>query len=148
MFCDKCEFWVHQACYGITSIPSGKWLCSPCSIGAYSTTIKCVLCPNYGGAMKVTKYGGKWAHVSCASWIPEASIEFVEKMEPITKISNILPARWNLDCVLCKVKTGCCIQCRERRCEVAFHVTCAFKYGLEMRAIIENADDGVQLRVI
>ncbi len=44
---------------------------------------------------------------------------------------------------------GSCIQCSVKTCKVAYHVTCAFKRGLEMRAIIEdeNADDGVKLRV-
>ncbi len=36
-----------------------------------------------------SRSGTKWAHVSCALWIPEVSIGCVEKMEPITKISNI-----------------------------------------------------------
>ena len=39
--------------------------------------------------MKSTRSGHKWAHVSCALWIPEVSIGDVEKMEPVTKISNI-----------------------------------------------------------
>ena len=39
--------------------------------------------------MKSTRTGAKWAHVSCALWIPEVSIGDVEKMEPITKISCI-----------------------------------------------------------
>ena len=39
--------------------------------------------------MKSTRTGQKWAHVSCALWIPEVSIGCVEKMEPITKISSI-----------------------------------------------------------
>lgn len=39
--------------------------------------------------MKSTRTGQKWAHVSCALWIPEVSIGDVEKMEPITKISCI-----------------------------------------------------------
>jgi hypothetical protein len=110
---------------------------------------KCELCPNKGGAMKATKSGQKWAHVSCALWIPEVSIGCVEKMEPITKISKIPQSRWNLVCVLCKERVGSCIQCSVKTCKVAYHVTCAFKRGLEMRAIIEdeNADDGVKLRV-
>lgn len=33
--------------------------------------------------------GTKWAHVSCALWIPEVSIGVPEKMEPICKISSI-----------------------------------------------------------
>ena len=33
--------------------------------------------------------GQKWAHVSCALWIPEVSIGDAEKMEPVTKIKDI-----------------------------------------------------------
>lgn len=39
--------------------------------------------------MKSTKSGHKWAHVACALWIPEVSIGSVDRMEPITKITNI-----------------------------------------------------------
>ena len=85
VFCDKCNICVHQACYGIVSIPSGPWLCRTC---ASNITPKCELCPSKGGAMKATKSGKIWAHVSCALWIPEVSIGDVEKMEPITKISR------------------------------------------------------------
>ena len=42
----------------------------------------------------VTKSGNKWAHVSCALWIPEVSITDPERMEPISKV-----------CVLAKVKS-------------------------------------------
>lgn len=86
VFCDSCNICVHQACYGITAIPSGQWLCRTCAVGQRP---ECVLCPNKGGAMKCTRSGHKWAHVSCALWIPEVSIGCVEKMEPITKISSI-----------------------------------------------------------
>lgn len=98
--------------------------------------------------MKSTRSGKKWAHVSCALWIPEVSIGCVEKMEPITKISSIPQSRWALICVLCRERVGACIQCSVKTCKTAYHVTCAFKHGLEMRAIIEdeNADDGVKLR--
>lgn len=30
VFCDSCNICVHQSCYGIQSIPSGEWHCSPC----------------------------------------------------------------------------------------------------------------------
>ena len=86
VFCDQCNICVHQACYGIADIPSGPWLCRTCSLGIKPP---CELCPNKGGAMKSTRTGQKWAHVSCALWIPEVSIGDVEKMEPITKISCI-----------------------------------------------------------
>lgn len=109
---------------------------------------ECVLCPNKGGAMKSTKSGNKWAHVSCALWIPEVSIGSVDRMEPITKISSIPASRWALVCVLCRERVGACIQCSVKTCKTAYHVTCAFQHGLEMRAIIEdeNAEDGVKLR--
>ena len=86
VFCEKCSICVHQACYGITNIPSGPWYCRTCALGIKP---KCELCPNRDGAMKSTKSGNKWAHVSCALWIPEVNIGSVEKMEPITKISTI-----------------------------------------------------------
>ncbi|XP_063239806.1 PHD finger protein rhinoceros-like [Bacillus rossius redtenbacheri] len=145
VFCDYCNICVHQACYGITTIPSGSWMCRTCALGQRP---ECVLCPNKGGAMKCTRSGQKWAHVSCALWIPEVSIGCVEKMEPITKISSIPQSRWALICVLCRERVGACIQCSVKTCKTAYHVTCAFKHGLEMRAIIEdeNADDGVKLR--
>lgn len=145
VFCDSCNICVHQACYGITVIPDGQWLCRPCGDGVRPV---CVLCPNLGGAMKCTPLGRKWAHVSCVLWIPEVSIGCAEKMEPITKISAIPASRWSLVCVLCRERKGACIQCSVKTCKTAYHVTCAFKHGLEMRAIIEdeNADDGVKLR--
>ncbi|CAH2217458.1 jg6489 [Pararge aegeria aegeria] len=98
--------------------------------------------------MKCTPSGHKWAHVSCVLWIPEVSIGCAEKMEPITKITSIPASRWSLVCVLCRERKGACIQCSVKTCKTAYHVTCAFKHGLEMRAIIEdeNADDGVKLR--
>lgn len=123
----------------------GQWLCRTCSMGQRPD---CVLCPNKGGAMKSARSGQKWAHVSCALWIPEVSIGSVDRMEPITKISSIPQSRWALICVLCRERVGACIQCSVKPCKTAYHVTCAFQHGLEMRAIIEdeNAEDGVKLK--
>lgn len=94
VFCDRCNICVHQACYGILSIPPGPWLCKPCSLGLRPP---CQLCPNQGGALKATRGGSTWAHVACALWIPEVSIGCVEKMEPITKISSIPVMQLNLN---------------------------------------------------
>ncbi|XP_055463880.1 protein Jade-3 [Psammomys obesus] len=138
VFCDKCNVCVHQACYGILKIPEGSWLCRSCVLGIYP---QCVLCPKKGGAMKTTRTGNKWAHVSCALWIPEVSIACPERMEPITKISHIPPRRWALVCSLCKLKTGACIQCSVKSCITAFHVTCAFEHGLEMKTILDEGDE-------
>ncbi|XP_058396480.1 E3 ubiquitin-protein ligase Jade-2 isoform X2 [Diceros bicornis minor] len=156
VFCDKCNVCVHQACYGILKVPTGSWLCRTCALGVQP---KCLLCPKRGGALKPTRSGTKWVHVSCALWIPEVSIGCPEKMEPITKISHIPASRWALSCSLCKECTGTCIQeqlssqtldvpspvskwlCSMPLCITAFHVTCAFDHGLEMRTILADNDE-------
>ncbi|XP_036089384.1 protein Jade-1 isoform X9 [Rousettus aegyptiacus] len=109
VFCDKCNICVHQACYGILKVPEGSWLCRTCALGLQP---KCLLCPKKGGAMKPTRSGTKWVHVSCALWIPEVSIGSPEKMEPITKVSHIPSSRWALVCSLCNEKFGASIQVR------------------------------------
>ncbi|XP_034036503.1 protein Jade-3 isoform X2 [Thalassophryne amazonica] len=138
VFCDKCNICVHQACYGIVKVPTGNWLCRTCVLGIDP---QCLLCPKKGGAMKATRAGTKWAHVSCALWIPEVSIACPERMEPITKVSHIPPSRWSLICSLCKVKTGACIQCSVKNCTTPFHVTCAFEHTLEMKTILDEGDE-------
>ncbi|KAM8939487.1 protein Jade-1 [Pelodytes ibericus] len=138
VFCDKCNICVHQACYGILKVPEGSWLCRTCALGVQP---KCLLCPKKGGAMKPTRSGTKWVHVSCALWIPEVSIGSPEKMEPITKLSHIPSSRWALVCSLCNDKTGASIQCSIKNCRTAFHVTCAFDRGLEMKTILTEEDE-------
>uniref|UniRef100_A0A4W3HAR5 Jade family PHD finger 2 n=1 Tax=Callorhinchus milii TaxID=7868 RepID=A0A4W3HAR5_CALMI len=138
VFCDKCNICVHQACYGILKVPLGSWLCRTCALGVQP---KCLLCPKRGGALKPTRSGTKWIHVSCALWIPEVSIGCPEKMEPITKVSHIPASRWALACSLCNERTGTCIQCSMASCITAFHVTCAFDRSLEMRTILAENDE-------
>ncbi|XP_026159690.1 protein Jade-1 [Mastacembelus armatus] len=138
VFCDKCNICVHQACYGIQKVPKGSWLCRICALGILP---KCQLCPKKGGAMKPTRSGTKWVHVSCALWIPEVSIGNPEKMEPITNVSHIPSNRWALLCCLCKEKTGACIQCSAKNCRTAFHVTCGLTASLEMNTILTEDDE-------
>lgn len=137
---------VHQACYGIEHIPQGSWLCAPCDFGGPQFRPECVLCPNsgQGGAMKATKNYRYWAHVACALWIPEVGFGDPAKMEPIVNLNKIPAAKWQLTCSLCKEKRGCCLQCAEKKCHMAFHVTCAFKFNLEMnqeRLAASDEDD-------
>ncbi|XVF89362.1 hypothetical protein PTKIN_Ptkin19aG0124300 [Pterospermum kingtungense] len=47
--CWRCSVRVHQACYGISTVPKGHWYCRPCKTG--SKDIVCVLCGYGGGAM-------------------------------------------------------------------------------------------------
>ncbi|KAI8508552.1 E3 ubiquitin-protein ligase Jade-2 [Branchiostoma belcheri] len=143
VFCDSCNICVHQACYGIQKIPEGSWVCRTCALGITPT---CLLCPKKGGAMKSTRSGTKWCHVSCALWVPEVSIGVPEKMEPVCKISQIPPSRWDLICCLCRERTGAPIQCVVTTCKVAFHVTCAFQNGLEMKTVLEGLDEEVKFK--
>ncbi|XP_072171530.1 uncharacterized protein [Diadema setosum] len=138
VFCDKCDICVHQACYGIVKVPEGSWMCRTCALGIQPP---CILCGIKGGAMKSTRSGTKWAHVSCALWVPEVSIGCVERMEPITKISQIPASRWALICNICRVRTGACIQCSVKTCKTAYHVTCGFENGLEMKTFLDDEAD-------
>lgn len=36
-------------------------------------------------------------------------------------------------CYLCRKRVGACIQCANRNCFTAFHVTCARDHGLELK---------------
>ncbi|MED6110151.1 hypothetical protein PIB30_040306 [Stylosanthes scabra] len=48
--CSRCLIRVHQACYGIPTLPrKGRWCCRPCRTN--SKDIACVLCGYGGGAM-------------------------------------------------------------------------------------------------
>nr|XP_002739187.2 PREDICTED: protein Jade-3-like [Saccoglossus kowalevskii] len=138
VFCDACDICVHQACYGIVKIPEGSWMCRTCALGIQP---QCILCPKKKGAMKSTRSGTKWAHVSCSLWIPEVSIGCVEKMEPITRISQIPSSRWALICNICRERTGACIQCCVKTCKTAYHVTCGFQHNLEMKTYLDDCSD-------
>lgn len=57
-------------CYGELEPPDGDlWLCQLCQEDAPKVPPRCCLCPVTGGAMKPTN-DGRWAHLTCAIWIP------------------------------------------------------------------------------
>lgn len=137
VFCDGCNLAVHQDCYGIPYIPEGQWLCRKCTVSP-DRAVSCVLCPNEGGAFKQTT-NGKWAHLLCAMWIPETGVSNPVYMEPIDSIERIPRARWKLQCYLCGSRHGACIQCDNKACFTAFHVTCARRAGLLIKAQRQRA---------
>lgn len=84
---------MHQACYGIVTVPTGPWYCRKCESQERSARVRCELCPSRDGALKKTDNQG-WAHVVCALYIPEVRFGNVSTMEPI--ILALIPAeRYN-----------------------------------------------------
>ncbi|KAL3487070.1 hypothetical protein BJX62DRAFT_12351 [Aspergillus germanicus] len=131
VFCDGCDLAVHQECYGVPFIPEGQWLCRKCQlIGRGSPN--CIFCPNTEGAFKQTTTS-KWSHLLCAIWIPEVSIGNPSLMEPITDIEKVPRSRWKLQCYICRQRMGASIQCSNKNCFVAFHVTCARRAQLYLK---------------
>lgn len=84
VYCDgkHCTVAVHQACYGIVTVPTGNWYCRKCESQERPTRVRCELCPSKDGALKRTDNQG-WAHVVCALYIPEVRFGNVTTMEPI-----------------------------------------------------------------
>lgn len=139
IFCDGCDIAVHQDCYGVLFIPEGQWLCRRCMLNK-NKKITCQFCPSKTGAFKQTA-NGLWSHVLCGLWIPELYFASINHMEPIEGIELIPKGRWKLNCYICKKKCGACIQCANKNCFTAFHVTCAKRAGLymKMKKGIQNA---------
>lgn len=128
VFCDGCDIAVHQECYGVAFIPEGQWLCRKCMINKNRIT-DCVFCPSKTGAFKQLD-NSLWSHVICGLWINELYFANPIYMEPIEGIDLIPKSRWKLNCYICKQKLGACIQCSNRNCFQAYHVTCAKRAGL------------------
>ncbi|KAI1335520.1 PHD-finger domain-containing protein [Xylariaceae sp. FL0016] len=131
VFCDGCDLAVHQECYGVPFIPEGQWLCRKCQlIGRGVPT--CIFCPNSDGAFKQTN-SSKWAHLLCAMWIPEVTLGNHTFMEPVMDVEKVPKSRWKLTCYICNQQMGACIQCGNKSCYQAFHVTCARRARLFLR---------------
>lgn len=92
----------------------------------------CIFCPNTDGAFKQTN-NSKWAHLLCAMWIPEVSLGNHTFMEPVMDVDKVPKNRWKLQCYICNQKMGACIQCGNKACYQAFHVTCARRAHLYLK---------------
>uniref|UniRef100_A0A0K8SJV3 Protein AF-10 n=1 Tax=Lygus hesperus TaxID=30085 RepID=A0A0K8SJV3_LYGHE len=138
VYCDGpgCTVAVHQACYGIVTVPIGNWYCRKCESADRNIKVKCELCPNKDGALKPTD-NNAWAHVVCALYIPEVRFGNVTTMEPII-LSQIPQDRYHKTCYLCeegsrgsgRASVGACMSCNKAGCKIQFHVTCAQSRGL------------------
>ncbi|KRX19607.1 Protein Jade-1 [Trichinella nelsoni] len=149
--CHNCENAVHQACYGIVSLPEGNWTCNRCIYMQRTGVMpSCVLCPTETGLMKSDASGTTWLHMSCALWIPGISFGNNETMESITGVEKALKKMSSLAkknkkqmcCSICNSSFGASIKCQNKRCSTRFHVTCASNGNAFMRFNVnsENSD--------
>lgn len=107
--------------------------------------VSCIFCPNEGGAFKQTNTN-QWGHLLCAIWIPEVGVSNPIYMEPIDTIENVPKNRWKLTCSICRKRQGACIQCDNKHCFSAFHVTCAKAAGLCMKMNPQALEGAVILK--
>ena len=63
---------------------------------------QCCLCPVAGGALKRTTEPGLWCHAACMQWIPEVTVEDLNRMEPVSHIKSIQKEHWDLNCSVCR----------------------------------------------
>jgi NuA3 HAT complex component NTO1 len=66
-------------------------------------------------------------------WIPEVSLGNHTFMEPVMEVEKVPRTRWKLQCYICNQKMGACIQCGNKNCYQAFHVTCARRAQLFLK---------------
>lgn len=134
---------VHRDCYGapLTREPpealGGRvsWTCDSCAWGRTDESDRCVLCPQRGGLMKRTT-DWRWAHLSCALWIPECFFRFGEGREPVDYF-QVNGKRFKKTCCFCNNSEGACVDCTDPHCRRAFHITC----GMEHRVYLEYKEN-------
>src|SRR3569833_4681015 len=66
-------------------------------------------------------------------WIPEVSPGNHTFMEPVMEVEKVPRNRWKLTCYICQQRMGACIQCGNKACYQAFHVTCARRARLYLK---------------
>lgn len=74
----------------------------------------------------------EWAHILCASYVPEITIDDTTHMCPISNVDKINPRRQRLTCRVCKKSGGAPVQCSRGICGFSVHPMCARDGCLEM----------------
>jgi len=144
--CRDCLVYVHRHCYGVQeATESADWQCDRCAEYNQPKLIRCLLCPNLGGAFKKCEAqesdsSDRWVHVQCALWIPEVDFKHPATLSGVSGMEMIGRDRWDLTCCVCRKKRkararGACIQCSKSTCSTAYHVTCAQQSGLHIRQV-------------
>jgi hypothetical protein len=92
-----------------------------------------------GGALKRTD-DGRWAHITCALWLPKARLGNVTSMQPVEGVKDAIKKQRERGtvCAVCDIDHGACVKCSHAQCELCFHPLCAWYSGLNMN--IESVD--------
>ena len=95
---------------------------------------RCAACLSRGGIMRPTADGsGLWVHPICVVYTPELFYRGQAPDDEVRGLSAALLARRSLQCGVCRIKGGACVQCDARHCYTALHVTCGLRAGLLLR---------------
>lgn len=145
---DSCGTRVHEECFGAVlrqsegeSEGDGPWFCASCLLGRQ---LMCVVCMQYGGALKPLATGStsgslslatasgtsvledqKWVHALCALAIPELIMRDVPSMEPVDGFEDIENGRFRYLCGICRKRGGASVICEHESCNVGMHPQCA-----------------------
>jgi len=149
--CQICNIFVHSECYGFpltssssissSSSSSSRWECDSCIHSRLNPV--CALCPVKEGPLKRTT-DWRWAHLTCALWIPEVFFRHAIGREPID-ILQCKRFRWNQKCVHCNLSYGACIQCSHSGCDKIFHVSCGMQNGIYLEYKSSNKRGGADI---
>ncbi|KAL1409778.1 putative PHD type zinc finger protein with BAH domain-containing protein [Vanrija albida] len=147
--CKTCTYSVHSTCYGIAPDAMGpNWECDLCSnvkIEETNLEPRCVLCPkdtsllvsktkskkppadfDLLAALKPTE-GCRWAHVLCATCIPEVRFSSSVTYKKVEGISAVSDEKWHSVCNLCAQTDGATMPCSD--CGLEYHPSCAYQAG-------------------
>lgn len=133
-----CSVAVHQMCYGVSTVPKGRWLCEACKAKLNPWGANCCVCPMVGSAVKKVASLGRLVpagkpkavhcHLACALWVPEIELANHEQMAGV-RLDKLTAARTRLRCELCKQAGGGSVQCAMGTCCRSFHVLCGHVAG-------------------
>eukprot|EP00948_MAST-09A_sp_MAST-9A-sp1_P000209 g209.t1 len=78
----------------------------------------------------------KWAHLTCANWIPEVTID-----NDGVDLTDLDPKRFNKVCHICETKNGAFLECGARAdCLRRFHVMCAVQAKLNLDIVEKRVE--------
>ncbi|KAI7864258.1 hypothetical protein BDF14DRAFT_1835918 [Spinellus fusiger] len=135
LVCIDCGMSAHHDCVGAPSDASHPWTCDVCTNRRhprFNNDYTCSICmvEDTVGRPKKPTSDYKWAHISCAIFIPEVKFVRTQFLQEVEYINAIHPARANKECTLCHCAAGAKVSCND--CQRLVHVECAAKNNFQL----------------